>query len=108
MCVHVCVSVCVGVYVAVCECRSQGGRKPIASCQREISSRHFLRKLFEKNFSYRNLFLNSVIFKSILEVVSVYTMTSQGIGGVVGQGGGLFPTLARFLPPSSQMKMTFF
>ena len=38
------------------ECRSQGGRKPIASCQREIWSRHFLWKLFEKNFSIETYF----------------------------------------------------
>ena len=36
---------------------------------------------------------------SILEVVSVYKMKSQGIGGVVETGA-----LQRFLPPSSQIK----
>ena len=71
---------------------SQGGRKPIASCQRKIWSRHFLQNIFEKVHTPTS--------------ISVYTMKSQGIGGVVGRGEGFFDAgaLQRFLPPCPVQK----
>ena len=62
---------------------AQGGRKPIASCQRKILSRHFLRKFF----CDKNHFLISVLFIRIYNEITGYRLGC-------GAKGGLFSDLS--------------